>query len=307
LSHPTGGTIGSDQEILQTLWGGYGRLLRVRGPDGTEIVKDIRWPNGRQDVSHKRKLRSYQVEAQWYERWAAKVPAACRIPSCLRIESRSDGMVLELEDLDAAGFARRSSRLNRQDLSAAIGWLARFHATFLGCAPSGLWKEGSYWHLATRAEEFDAMPRGPLRDAAKELDARLSRARFRTLVHGDAKPDNFCLGRPGEIAMVDFQYVGGGCGMRDLAYLLDCVHDAAISDASIASALDEYFAVFRRAMVANSGYENMCEKIEEEWRALFPVAWLDFQRFLQGWSPAYARPSAALASRIRRELERLPG
>lgn len=293
----------TDEEILQSLWGGYGRLVRRGDEHGTRIVKDIRWPSGRKDASHDRKLRSYRVEAEWYARWASKVSASCRIPSCLRIESRTDGMILELEDLDAAGYRRRSSRPDAQDLDAAIAWLARFHAHFLGSVPDGLWKEGSYWHLSTRAEEFDAMPRGSLRDAAKDLDLRLAKARFRTIVHGDAKPDNFCFGRPGEIAVVDFQYAGGGCGMRDLAYLLDCVFDASISDSAIASALDEYFAVFRAALAPDRA--PLADEIEAEWRALFPVAWLDFQRFLQGWSPAYARPSTMLERRIREEIGRL--
>ncbi|MEN9306992.1 MAG: hypothetical protein RL173_924 [Fibrobacterota bacterium] len=295
-----------DEEILQSLWGGYGRLVRVRdGTGATKIVKDIRWPAGRQDDSHERKLRSYQVESEWYAKWSTRVPTECRIPAFGKIESRPDGLRLELEDLDAAGFARRSSRLNRQDLSAGIAWLARFHAHFMGVRPEGLWKEGSYWHLATRVQELESMPHGALRDAARDLDRRLREARFRTLVHGDAKPDNFCLGRPGEIAVVDFQYVGGGCGMRDLAYLLDCVLDAAISDAAIAASLDEYFVIFRRAIAENATYALFADEIEAEWRALFPVAWLDFQRFLQGWSPAYARPSVSLQKRIHLELERL--
>lgn len=146
------------------------------------------------------------------------------------------------------------------------------------------------------------MPPGPLRDAARELDRRLVRARFRTLVHGDAKPDNFCLGTPGKVAAVDFQYVGGGCGMRDLAYLLDCVHDDALTDRAVETALSEYFAELRRSL--DAGHPAHGDQVEEEWRALFPVAWLDFQRFLQGWSPAYARPCAALARRIERELRK---
>ena len=56
---------------------------------------------------------------------------------------------------------------------------------------------------------------------APELDRRLRAARFQTLVHGDAKPANFCFdARRGAVAAVDFQYVGGGCGMKDVAYLL---------------------------------------------------------------------------------------
>lgn len=292
-------------EILQSLWGGYGRILRRRDSEGSRIVKDIRWPAGPGDASHLRKLRSYQVEAHWYRSWAARVPESCRIAACLNIDSRPDGTVLELEDLDAAGFHRRSSRLGREDLLASVSWLARFHAAFLGASPDGLWKEGSYWHLATRRQELESMPEGPLREAASDLDRRLSRARFRTIVHGDAKPDNFCLGRPGQLAMVDFQYAGGGCGMRDLAYLLDCHLDDAIDDASTAPLLDAYFKAFRPALPA--AHLPLAERIEDEWRTLFPVAWLDFQRFLQGWSPAYARPSARLCRRIQEELERPKG
>lgn len=293
------------EQLIQTLWGGYGRLLRRATADGgTEIVKDVRWPPGKGDRSHARKVRSYEVEARWYDHWRDLVPSTCRIPASRAIETRLDGMVLVMEDLDASGFPRRSSLRRKDGLHAALAWLARFHAAFLGVAPDGLWKEGSYWHLATRPDELSAMPRGPLRDAAGDLDRRLSRARFRTIVHGDAKPDNFCLGHGGAIAMVDFQYVGGGCGMRDVAYLLDSVHDEDFGGPSTRESMDLYFGELRIALP--QGYAPLADEIETEWRALLPVAWLDYQRFLQGWSPAYARPSPRLGDRIREELGRLP-
>lgn len=292
-------------ESIQTLWGGYGRLSRRGTEDGsTEIVKDVRWPVGKRDRSHARKVRSYEVEARWYGHWRDLAPLSCRTPACLGIQTRPDGMVLVLEDLDAAGFPRRSTLRRKDELHAALAWLARFHAAFLGVAPDGLWKEGSYWHLATRPDELEAMPPGPLRDAAADLDRRLSRARFRTIVHGDAKPDNFCLGRGDAIAMVDFQYVGGGCGMRDVAYLLDCVHDDDFAVASSRESIDLYFKELRAALPPAHG--PLADEIEAEWRSLLPVAWLDYQRFLQGWSPAYSRPSARLGDRIREELRRLP-
>jgi len=295
------------ETILQSLWGGYGRIVR-RGATGgmpSLVVKDIRWPPARSDRSHLRKLRSYRVEALWYSRWAARVPATCRIPTFLGLEELDQGMRLTLEDLDAAGFGRRTSSPHGADLDAAIGWLAHFHATFLDIAPEGLWEEGSYWHLETRPEELAAMPPGPLREAAPELDRRLREARFRTLVHGDAKPDNFCFGKAGRIAAVDFQYVGGGCGMRDLAYLLDCVLDAAIDDAAIERHLDAYFTVLAETLADRPEKAHLASAVEAEWRGIFAVAWLDFQRFLQGWSPAYARPSARLDLRIRQELSRI--
>lgn len=91
--------------------------------------------------------------------------------------------------------------------------------------------------------------------------------------------------------------------MRDLAYLLDCHLDDAIDDSSTAPLLEAYFRTFRTSLSA--AHAPLADEIEAEWRALFPVAWLDFQRFLQGWSPAYARPSARLARRIQEQLGRL--
>jgi len=295
------------ETILQSLWSGYGRLVRHHATEEMPslVVKDIRWPPARSDRSHLRKLRSYQVEAHWYSHWASRVPATCRIPAFLGLESLDQGMRLTLEDLDAAGFGRRTSSPQGADLDAAIGWLARFHASFLDVSPEGLWEEGGYWHLETRPEELAAMPGGPLREAAPELDRKLREAHFRTLVHGDAKPDNFCFGKAGRIAAVDFQYVGGGCGMRDLAYLLDCVLDDRIDDISAGTWIDAYFTAFAEALADRPEKAHLASAVETQWRSLFPVAWLDFQRFLQGWSPAYARPSARLERRIRQELSKI--
>lgn len=273
-----------DKDVLiQPLWGGYGRLVRRISSDCQVIVKDIRWPSGQGDASHRRKMRSYQVESHWYAHWAARAPQECRIPEFLGAESKPDGLVLRLEDLDAAGFARRSSRLRDDDLHGAIAWLANFHAAFLGEAPQGLWEEGSYWHLATRRGEHASMPPSRLRSLAPELDRRLRQARFRTIIHGDAKPDNFCLGAHGQVAMVDFQYVGGGCGMRDLAYLLDCVFDEAPEGRRTKDALDVYFSILRDRLRPDARHAAAAETVEEEWRELYPVAWMDYRRFLEGW------------------------
>ena len=105
-----------------------------------------------------------------------------------------------------------------------------------------------------------------LRDAAPSLDAALHAARFQTLIHGDAKPANFCFG-PDGVAAVDFQYVGGGPGIKDVAYLLWGAPDA---DA----ALEVYFDALRAAGAGDA---------EPEWRSLYPTAVRDFERFLDGW------------------------
>ena len=46
--------------------------------------------------------------------------------------------------------------------------------------------------------------------------------------------------------------------------------------------------------------------LEHEWRDLYPVAWTDFLRFLEGWSPQHHkvhRYSRSLAARVLRALD----
>merc|ERR1719373_100887 len=67
---------------------------------------------------------------------------------------------------------------------------------------------------------------GGLKARAAEIDARLNAAKYQTFVHGDAKLANFCFSQDdSRVAAVDFQYVGGGCGMKDVAYFMGCFSD----------------------------------------------------------------------------------
>jgi aminoglycoside phosphotransferase (APT) family kinase protein len=166
-----------------------------------------------------------------------------------------------------------------------LRWLAAFHARFLGSAPEGLWKVGTYWQLGTRPEEHRAMRHQALRSAAARIDAALNAARFKTFVHGDAKLENVCFARAGdEVALVDFQYVGGGVGVKDVAYFLSSCLLPRECAAAVPGYVDDYFRELRDAVWANGGGADVAE-LEREWRALFPLAWVDFYRFLLGWAP----------------------
>ncbi|HSO38240.1 MAG TPA: phosphotransferase, partial [Labilithrix sp.] len=187
------------------------------------------------------------------------------------------------------------------EIDLCLAWLAAFHARFLGVAPEGLWKTGTYWHLATRPDELAIIADPALREAAPVLDRHLRAATFQTLVHGDAKPANFCFARGGPaVAAVDFQYVGGGCGMKDVAYLL------ASPDAGAAQVeqrhLDGYFTHLRAAVAARGAAVDVAA-LEREWRALYPIACADYYRFLAGWAPGHWR-SEVHGQRVVREVLR---
>jgi len=232
-------------------------------------------------------MRSYEVETRWYDQYAERCAHACRVPQRLAIETSDDGVILVMEDLDDAGFAGRRDRVGENELDACLAWLASFHATFMGEQPKGLWATGTYWHLATRPDEFDALDDGPLKSAAHLIDRRLATSPFQTFVHGDAKLANFCFSSTGShAAAVDFQYVGGGCGMKDVAYFISSCLDENESEELAPRLLDRYFQLLRTAL-EQAGNPLDFAALEQDWRELYPVAWTDFYRFLQGWSPGH--------------------
>ncbi len=282
-------------EVVQTLWSGYGNLLRCYlDTDRSVIVKHVRWPGEadhprgwNSDLSHQRKVRSYEVETHWYQHHASACDPRCRVPGCLAVERVGDEVILVLEDLDPAGFASRRSRVGEAEISACLSWLAHFHATFLGRRPEGLWPVGTYWHLATRPDELAELEDGPLKHHAGEIDRRLSSSPYLTFVHGDAKLANFCFSADGSrVAAVDFQYVGGGCGMKDVAYFISSCLDERESERQEQALLDHYFGQLDAALTARDSDVDF-SALHTDWRALYPVAWTDFYRFLQGWSPGH--------------------
>jgi len=293
----TGATAVTRREIVQSLWSGYGQIVRctLEGARATSvIVKHVRWPDHsdhprgwNSDRSHKRKVESYAVETRWYEDYAARCGDDCRTPQCLSAHKHGDEVVLVLEDLDAAGFGRRCTRVGPPEVDACLRWLAHFHATFMTSTAEGLWPVGTYWHLATRPDELAALDDGPLKSHAEAIDRRLSDGRFQTLVHGDAKLANFCFSPNGrQVAAVDFQYVGGGCGMKDVAYFISSCFDEDQIERDHDALLDQYFHHLGQA-VKQQRLELDFAALQAEWRAMAPIAWTDFVRFLKGWSPGH--------------------
>jgi hypothetical protein len=284
--------------LVQALWSDMGHLLRVNlkgsADDDTVIVKHVAYgrhghhPRGwNTDVSLKRKVKSYQVENHWYREFAHRCPEDfCRVPRFIAESNDAEHSTLILEDLNEVGFPLRQQSLSEQDLKNCLSWLAHFHGTFLETNPKNLWPVGTYWHLDTRPDEWASMEKGQLKNKASQIDAILNEARFQTIVHGDAKVANFCFSDSGKhVAALDFQYVGRGCGMKDVAYFLSSCLNESECEQRESELLDFYFSILRDVL-RNKNFEEI-ESLEKEWRDLYPIAWTDFFRFLQGWMPGH--------------------
>lgn len=291
-------------EVVQRLWSGYGNIVRygLTGADrSTVIVKHVKPRSSYGSVSHQRKVRSYQVETAWYGHWGGRCDAYCRVPICLAFESFGDEVLIVLEDLDTAGFPKRRSYVGDNEMHACLKWLANFHATFMGEQPKGLWPTGTYWHLETRPDELQALNDIALKKAAAAIDRKLRDSRYQTFVHGDAKLTNFCFSHDGNcVAAVDFQYVGGGCGIKDVAYFIDSCLDGEKAERQLNQLLDVYFLTLKQALKTKHKAVD-ADQVEREWRVLYPVAWTDFHRFLKGWSPGHW-PSNSYSERLAREV-----
>lgn len=282
---------------IQELWGGYGEIIRFRLTGSrmkSVVVKHVRFPDQQNHprgwntpLSHQRKLRSYEVEVAWYRNWAKQCGRDCRIPDCLAMESAGHEVLIVMEDLDASGFASRKQEVDWSEIETCLQWLANFHATFMGHQPNGLWTVGTYWHLDTRPDELEALDDHTLKQAAGAIDQMLTSSPFQTLVHGDAKLANFCFSDDGrKVAAVDFQYVGGGCGMKDVAYFIGSCMSEEDCQSLEDTILQYYFDALRTALKERNSAIRFPD-LENNWRQLYPVAWTDFYRFLKGWSPGH--------------------
>ncbi|GAA0194309.1 DUF1679 domain-containing protein [Fulvivirga kasyanovii] len=291
----TGASAITGAESVQTLWSGYGEIKRYfleGGKYPSVIVKHIQLPDGSEHprgwntpLSHQRKLKSYEVERRWYQEYAGLADDFCRVPHSYQAVEEGNELLLIMEDLNACGFHIRQNpdEVSLEHAKSCLGWLAHFHGRFMGVAPQGLWPVGTYWHLDTRPDEWERMENIPLKQAAKGIDERLKNARYQTIVHGDAKLANFCFSETGAVAAVDFQYVGRGCGMKDVAYFISSCFDEEACEEYEEMLLNHYFQQLEIAMDNYIDYQH----IKEEWSWLYAYAWADFYRFLDGWSPGH--------------------
>jgi len=304
LATATGATAIDVGDRVQELWGGYGGIIRLHlkkdahansDVQASAILKLIKPPEKAQhprgwntNSSHQRKLLSYQIETQWYSQHAQRCNRYCPVPNVIATGVHDGAQWILMQDL-AIQYPQRASSLSLEQAHVCLRWLAAFHAEFIQYKPDGLWPIGTYWHLDTRQDEYDAMVEGELKSAAHELDRRLNECPVQTLVHGDAKVANFCFSQNKQsVAAVDFQYVGGGVGIKDVAYFLgSCLAEEAIEKHEQAL-LSVYFDFLVERLSKTHSNEFALE-VREKWSSLYAIAWTDFYRFLEGWMPGHAK------------------
>ena len=252
-------------------------------------------------------------------------------------------LTLVLSDLrpERPNFSRGG--LRPEQLQASLRWLARFHAIWWGCkgesevSGGGLLsndgdnnsndhdqspllpkelaeREGTFWHLDTRPEEWEAIPedgggflsglKKEARGIADELKAEARK--FSTLNHGDAKAANFCWSDSNpstspsiSAAAYDFQYVGRGVGARDVAYLLSSAGSSS-DEKQLESSLDFYFDVLQKDLRSLGKGEQAERYTREILTKHFRLSTADFVRFMAGWGTWGG--GAARAERIAREV-----
>lgn len=281
-THKLGTTILSHITI-QDLWSGYGKLLRVKTDEAQFIIKlietpaKIEHPKGwSSEFAHKRKLKSYQVEMDFYAHYSSH-KALAYTPNYIAHYYSDDLQYLVLEDLSALSFESKKE-ISESEINKCIKWLANFHYTYLRVAPKNLWEVGTYWHLDTRPSEFEAMEDGDLKKYAEVVDKKLNSCPYQTLVHGDAKLANFMFSDD-RVASLDFQYTGGGVGVKDLAYFLSSIYNQEELFQNETWALETYFSKLSEL--------GASDELISSWKKLYPYAWFDFYRFLAGWSPKH--------------------
>lgn len=299
-------------QVIQTLWSGYGELLRLKFDGKSIIVKYVKLPkklnhprgwNSR--FSHERKVKSYKIEVKWYENFARKIDKRCETPKVIKTSFSDDEFLIIMEDLKELGFTKVVKEANKNHLKSVLNWLANFHAKYMNLKTDLLWEEGTYWHLNTRPEELEVLKDEVLKKYAKKLDVILKTSKYQTLVHGDAKLANFCFNEEGtSCAAVDFQYVGHGCAMKDLVYFISSAINPKQCVENESWILEFYFKSLGEAL--HYYHPNIDAKlVESEYRSMFYIAWADFQRFIKGWSPKHYKINEYTNSMTLKAIEQI--
>lgn len=285
-------------------------------------------------IEHRRHMQSFFVEASVYTNLSVELVraglAAPRLLHATAVEPQRPFTLL-LEDLTARfprGGDAQIRRMSASEVAASLRWLAGFHALFWERAPGpdqGLWPRGTYWILDELGVlEMEAVPEGfsnrylareewtRLRAAAVAIDRRLAgrpatddsasapSRRHRTLLHGDAKPENvLCSGNDdaATCAALDFAWSGEGYGLCDVMYVLWGELTQAI--------VDDYLGHYRKELLKRLPGHDFPQRVMQQHLELCVVDFLRWWAGFRGGKHFWAMPWAM--DLLRNVLSRLDG
>src|SRR4051812_5738551 len=129
---------------IASLWSGFGNVYRI----DKSIIKVVKIPQNIDSTSNKRKLKSYEIEIQFYKHYAHQLEQIANYEwSCIE----RNAIILKISDLQPK-YPISCNSLTLNGCQQCFGWLATFHATFWNNSCNDLWEIGSYWHLQTRLQ-----------------------------------------------------------------------------------------------------------------------------------------------------------
>jgi hypothetical protein len=249
---------------IAQLWAGYGEInsFSIQFGDGTTssfVIKRVNPPHSDGDdddeyasVSHLRKLKSYAIEAHFYEEIAPILSqltnVTCTVPipySIITINSTTStkrSFQFILSDL-STNYSTSYGSLTQMQTFHALSWLAKFHSTFYqhpivtSCNNSNdanttsetIWTNGGYWHLQTRLDELESIDSSRRNkfsclhpdnsQLAFIIDDRMNESSNSsvTLVHGDYKSANILFPRSQSKNSNDNEQ-NDGCAVVDFQY-----------------------------------------------------------------------------------------
>ncbi|KAH8149369.1 uncharacterized protein LAJ45_06448 [Morchella importuna] len=277
----------SSHTHITSLWSNYGHIYRLTFPSHPPLILKLIQPPPTPRTaseSHIRKLLSYRAERHFYTHLSHHLTP--HSPSQPRTPSPQPTPTPPSSSTTSRRHSRSPPRTATPPPTPAAPDEAR-----------GVWQRGGYWYLDTRAEEMQCLldddGDGGYAFLLPHVQAVAERLRVRpgdlgaTLMHGDCKGANIVFAPPGgdgevRCALYDFQYVGVGLGVQDLAYFLGTSVDVRLlegggEDALLRGYYDELVAALGRRGVEVGGYTWEVLVGQWEW------ALVDWMRFMAGW------------------------
>ncbi|SNX84004.1 uncharacterized protein MEPE_02712 [Melanopsichium pennsylvanicum] len=243
-----------------------------------------------------------------------------------------EAQTLVLQDLSVRFpiLTEKRGTLSDVQVTKSLEWLASFHArswniestssqsiasfcpppsiAFKSWTGKGLWQQGGYHYLATRMQQLSSIhphhdPWGRLGLHSASIlpfavDYCLSNPQDRSrlsLIHGDVKAANMAFSRDGSsMAMYDFQYVGVGLGVQDLAKFLTTSIPSHYLKRKTGE--EELLKTYHNFLVQRlpKGAKYEFADLVTDWQ-LALVSWV---RFLAGWSGGFWGNVDWLQSRV---------